>query len=63
MRTRRFGGGEDNPVRADLPRLTPEERMLYDDLRDNRIRQGLRLEQEYVGFGWMNRRLQELLAG
>jgi hypothetical protein len=56
-------GIEDKPVLADLSRLTPEERSLYDDLRDNRIRQGLRLEQEYVGFGWVNRRLQEILAG
>ena len=55
-------GVKDKPVRADLPRLTPEELMLYDDLRDNRIRPGLRLEQEHVGFGWVNHRLQELLA-
>ena len=55
-------GVEDKPVRADLPRLTPEELMLYDDLRDNRIRPGLRLEQEHVGFGWVNHRLQEFLA-
>ena len=56
-------GVEDKPSLADLPRLTPDERALYDDLRDNRIRKGLRLEQEHIGFGWLSRRLQELLGG
>jgi len=44
-------GEEDKPAVADLHRLTPEERALYDDLRDNRIRPKLRLEQEHVSFG------------
>jgi len=43
-----------------LHRLTPEERALYDDLRDNRIRTGLRLEQEHVGFYWLMHRLEQL---
>ncbi|MFC7634494.1 Wadjet anti-phage system protein JetD domain-containing protein [Paraburkholderia humisilvae] len=43
----------------DLPRLTAKERELFDDLRDNRIRHGLRLEQERVGFGWVRAALQE----
>ena len=55
-----FWGHEANPLRADLHRLTPEESALYDDLRDNRIRAGLRLEQEYIGFGWLTGRLQQL---
>lgn len=54
-------GNEDKPLRVDLYRLTPEERALYDDLRDNRIRMGLRLEQEHVGFQWVGERLQKLL--
>lgn len=33
----------------DLPRLTDAERALFDELRDNRIRKGLRLEQEACG--------------
>jgi hypothetical protein len=37
----------------DLPRLNREEQALYDDLRDNRLRKNLRLEQEKVGFGWV----------
>jgi hypothetical protein len=55
-------GVEDKPLRVDLRRLTPEERALYDDLRDNRIRDGLRLEQEHVGFRWLSNRLQGLLG-
>jgi len=54
-------GVEDKPSLVDLPRLTPDERALYENLRDNRIRKGLRLEQEQIGFGWVSYRLQELL--
>ncbi|MDP3709429.1 MAG: DUF2220 family protein [Polaromonas sp.] len=46
----------------DLYRLTREERDLYDDLRDNRIRAGLRLEQEHIGFHWLGNDLQKLLG-
>jgi hypothetical protein len=42
--------------------MTSEERALYDDLRDNRIRTGLRLEQEYIGFRCLGNRLQGLLG-
>ncbi len=50
-------GEEPQPAHRDLPRLTPEEATLYDDLRLDRIRPGLRLEQERVGFGWLMERL------
>jgi hypothetical protein len=53
-------GIEDKPLRVDLHRLTQEERALYDDLRDNRIRAGLRLEQEHIGFHWLASRLEQL---
>lgn len=53
-------GSEDKPLRVDLYRLTSEEGVLYDDLRDNRIRTGLRLEQEHIGFHWLAHRLQLL---
>ena len=52
-------GTEDKQVRHDLTRLTREERELYDDLRDNRIRSNLRLEQERIGFT----RVKAALAG
>lgn len=55
-----FWGVEDKPSRVDLSRLTAEECALYDDLRDNRIRHGLRLEQELEGYGWLCDRLQVL---
>ncbi len=51
-------GEEPAPVRHDLPRLNAAERALFDDLRDDRIRENLRLEQERVGFRW----LEEALA-
>jgi hypothetical protein len=54
-------GEEADPVAHDLVRLTEAERVLYDELRDNRIRKGLRLEQERVGFGWMSAALERLV--
>lgn len=56
-----FWAIEVKPSMADLPRLTKAEHTLYDDLRDNRIRPGLRLEQELVGYSWLKQRLQCLL--
>ena len=53
-------GEEDKPTRRDLLRLRTEEQALYDDLRDNRLRQGLRLEQERIGFGWVEAALVAL---
>jgi len=52
-------GWEDNPLTRDLLRLREEERRLYDDLRDQRIRANLRLEQEFIGFD----RVRSVLAG
>jgi len=46
-------GTEIKPTIRDLTRLRPEEQALYDDLRDNRLRQNLRLEQERIGFNWV----------
>lgn len=56
-----FWGLEPSPLRIDLPRLTPQEQDVYDTLRDNRIRAGLRLEQETIGFAWVEKYLQALL--
>lgn len=55
-------GHEDKPLLADLQRLTPEETELFNDLRDNRIRAGLRLEQEHIGFNWLTHRLSAVLG-
>lgn len=53
-------GEEASPARHDLPRLTANEQDLYDELRDNRIRPGLRLEQERVGYGWITSNLAKV---
>ncbi len=52
-------GEETAQVVHDLPGLTPAEAALFDDLRDNRLRPNLRLEQEGVGF----HRVEAALAG
>lgn len=53
-------GIETKPTSRELPRLTPEEKALYDDLRDNRLRKNLRLEQERIGFDWVKAALTVL---
>ena len=50
-------GEEPDPITHDLPRLTDSERALFDDLRFNRLRHCVRLEQERVGFVWMTNAL------
>ena len=55
-------GEEGDQVRHGLPRLTDAETALFNDLRDNRIRRGLRLEQERVGFGWVRAALDAQVA-
>ncbi len=46
-------GEEEKQTLNELTRLNNEEGALYDDLRDNRIRKNLRLEQERIGFSWV----------
>ena len=53
-------GTEDSPIDRDLPRLGAEEHALYDDLRENRIGRRVRLEQERIGFGWVEDALAQL---
>lgn len=42
---------EPKPSRRDLQRLTPDERAIYDDLRDRKWGRDIRLEQERIRFG------------
>ena len=42
--------------------ITTDERSLYEDLRDHRIRPSLRLEQEYIGFGQLEEALKLIHA-
>ena len=53
---------EAQPVRRELAHLHPAEQSLYDDLRHDRIRPSLRLEQERIGFGWLEAALADLRA-
>lgn len=53
-------GHEAQAQQRDLPRLTAHEHAVYDTLRDNRLRAGLRLEQERIGFGWVKQSLAAL---
>ena len=53
-------GVEDKQTLRDLPRLNAEECALYNELRDNRLSQNLRLEQERIGFDWVKNALVAL---
>ena len=53
-------GTEDSPIDRGLGALTTEERALYDDLRYHRLGRNLRLEQERIGFGWVEEALSRL---
>jgi hypothetical protein len=53
-------GEEDRQTLRELLRLNAEEGAQYDDLRDNRLRRNLRLEQERIGFGWVEAALVAL---
>ncbi|HOE41374.1 MAG TPA: DUF2220 family protein [Rhodoferax sp.] len=44
-------GSEPQPLLRDLPRLSADEAAVFNDLRTNRLRPNLRLEQERIGFG------------
>ena len=46
-------GEEPEPAHHDLSRLTMEEAAVYDELRFDRLRPRLRLEQERIGYGWL----------
>ncbi len=55
-------GREAEPVQHELPRLTAAEHALYDDLRGHRLRESLRLEQEHIGFAWVEAALRQRLS-
>jgi hypothetical protein len=51
---------EADPHPGLLHRLTEPEQSLYQDLRDGRLGDRVRLEQERISFGWLERSLQRL---
>ncbi len=52
-------GQERQPSHGELSRLTPEEQLLYDDLRCDRLAARLRLEQERIGFAWVEKTVRQ----
>lgn len=59
MAHRASWGIESEPVFHSLVRLDPEEASLFDDLRHDRIQVSLRLEQEYIGYQWLESSLRQ----
>ena len=53
-------GREGAPTQRELTRLHPDEASLYDDLRQDRIAPALRLEQERIGYAWVQTTLADL---
>lgn len=53
-------GIEPTPTKRDLTMLTAGEQALYDEIRNNRITENLRLEQEKIGFGWIRQAVAAL---
>lgn len=50
----------DKRCNANLGRLTEAEQALYCELREDRLGERLRLEQEHVRFGWLRQALERL---
>ncbi|MCK5200167.1 MAG: hypothetical protein KAR21_17540, partial [Spirochaetales bacterium] len=55
-------GMEKTPTAADLSKLAREEAILYDELRYNKIKTNLRLEQEFVDFSWVREVIRLILT-
>ena len=53
-------GEEPQALLRDLARLSRDERAVFDALRDQRLGLRVRLEQERIGFGWVQRALAAL---
>jgi hypothetical protein len=54
-------GSEQSQVTNELLNLTPTESALYEDLRGNRIRNKLRLEQELIGYTLVEATVAQLI--
>jgi hypothetical protein len=57
---RQFWIMEPQPEKRDLRRLTEVESQLYDDLRHDSLGSSIRLEQEMIGFAWIEMALNRL---
>ncbi len=54
LANQQFWGTEPKPLSRDLPRLTPDEQSLYQDLIANSLAKSLRLEQERISYGMLH---------
>lgn len=54
---------EPHPETANLTRLTQSEHSLYEDLRENRIGNRIRLEQEKIGYAALVEALEKIFPG
>jgi len=59
---REFWVREENPYKGELTRLTGEESALYEDLRAHRYGDGVRLEQERIGYRLVEQALRDVFA-
>jgi len=55
-------GEEPKQTHADLSHLTNDEFALYDELRGNKIRDNLRLEQEFIRYGKVKETVQAIIS-
>jgi hypothetical protein len=53
-------GNEPKPESRKLTRLRAEEQTLYEDLCEGRIGDNLRLEQEYIGYEWVEQAVKRV---
>ena len=60
---REWWGEEPKPVDRQLSRLTDDERRVYEGLAAHTWSHKLRLEQEFIGYRWLEVRLAEVLSG
>lgn len=51
---------ESAPTYVGLPLLTTREHELYKDLTQNALGSAVRLEQERIGFGWIDAALRAM---
>jgi hypothetical protein len=51
---------EEEPHDGAVASLTDSEQLLFDDLRHHRLGERVRLEQERIGFGWVQRALRAI---
>jgi hypothetical protein len=54
-------GHEPKPESRKLTRLRAEEQALYTDLCEGRVRDSLRLEQEHIGYEWVQKAVNNLV--